>query len=212
MASPVARSFNLATHSLASHPQTPIPASIVAIAMQPTAPIVPTPTLQASQTSVISLPPELIQQSAPQPSVLPEQHGLTAQPYAEPSQPPIGQPATGSPAYWSHEPVEWSPLAQMPAGAGNIPAHATDYLNRQPPLAQMPELEPESELAVEEEQPRKKGRWLPVLVLILLLLGLLAALLSSFLLPPSPSHGTGLRASPSVASSQVSAQKTQLGG
>lgn len=104
----------------------------------------------------------------------------------------------GTPIYWSQEPVEWSPLA--PSGAGNIPAHAADYLYQQPALVQMPEQE--QELPAEQEQYRKKGKWLPIVVLILLLLGLLAALLSSFLLPPSSSHGTSMRAVPAVMAGQ----------
>jgi hypothetical protein len=54
--------------------------------------------------------------------------------------------------------------------------------------------------------------WLPVLVLILLVLGLLAALLSSFFLPSSASHSTGVRAAPSVVSDLTGTFRSQMGG
>ncbi|HEY0753320.1 MAG TPA: protein kinase [Ktedonobacteraceae bacterium] len=208
VASPVARSVNLSTHPLTPDPQTPQPASLLAITTQPTAPI---PIFQASQTSVVSLSPELMQQSAPQPPVLPEQQGLTSVPYPEaarvpqtPQLPPASAPAS-VPAYWSHEPVEWSPLpqTQVPSNAGHIPAHAAEYVYHEQQMIQLPERE---QIAV-EEQPRKRGKWLPILVIILLLLGLLAALLSSFLLPSSAPQGTGAYRVPFALSGQVAGFK-----
>lgn len=209
VASPVARSIPLATRPLTPEPQmsASVPASIASIMTQPTAPIVPTPIPPARPISVISLPPELIQQSAPQPSVLPEQHGLSSSRPAQLSPIPPGPAMSGAPIYWSQEPVEWSPLTQ--SGAGNIPTHAADYLSHQLPFAQMSEQE--QELPAEQAQPRKKGRWLPIVVLILLLLGLLAALLSSFLLPPSSSHSTSMRAVPAVMAGQTGSVQTQRG-
>ncbi|HEX7735413.1 MAG TPA: hypothetical protein VF458_11140, partial [Ktedonobacteraceae bacterium] len=173
----------------------------------------------ASQTSVISLPPELIQQSEPQPSVLPEQHGLTGLSHAEPSRLPRSpQPFQASPVPlstsggWSHEPVEWSPLGQSGTQGGieHIPTRAAEYLRRQAVLEQVPEPGQAGEV---DERPRKKGGMLlPMLVLILLVLGLLAALLSSFLLPTSASHGTGVRAAPPVVSAPTGALHSQMGG
>jgi serine/threonine protein kinase len=207
VASPVARSLNLTTHPLTPDPQMPLSAAVMSIAAQPTVPIMPAIRLQASQVSMIALPSELIRRSAPQPSALPEQHGLGSLSYTVPPvtpqtpQPPPGPVST--PAYWSHEPVAWSPSSQTPLGAGNIPVHTVDYLSDQPLLAEKVAL---------EERSRKKGRLLPILVIVLLLLGLLAALLSSFLLPAPTTHGAGLRAAPVVVLELAGVLQKDLGG
>lgn len=216
VASPVARSIPLATRPLTPDPRTPMPVSIASIMTQPTVPIIPTPAFQVSQVSAISLSPALMQHSAPQPPVLPEQHGLSGLPPTGPSQAsqvpltPSGPSAPAESADWSLEPVEWSPLARTQNCGENIPLHAVDYLHPQSPLPQMPEQEPG--LVAEPEQSQKKGRLLPILVLVLLLLGLLAALLSSFLLPPSTSRGASVRAVPVVMFADAGPLQRQMGG
>jgi serine/threonine protein kinase len=203
VASPVAREITMTTRPLSFDFQPSAPLSVASIAMQATAPTMPIVPFQASQASLIALPPELIQQSAPQPSVLPEQHGLTSSSYTEPafSAPCFLDQATrritDSP-YWSHEPVEWSPLPQTRQQNADeyIPLGAADHEHAQQSLA----LAPEREQAAHSQQRRKQKRLLPVLVVILLILGLLAALLSSFFLPAPATRGAGWHASPPVTS------------
>jgi serine/threonine protein kinase len=191
VASPVARSVNpLATRPLTMplpDPRTPLP---ITSGVTPPQPASPAP-LQVSSTSVISLPPDLLQQSAPQPPVLPEQLGNVSSAYTEQGTGPVEGPR--SQTYWPVEPVGWSPLAQ--ASAGGVPAHAADYVRARsvPPPVQEPQQEPEA-----REEERKKSLLLPILVLILLILGLLGALLSSFLFPAPSGHS-------SIQSSRVSA-------
>jgi hypothetical protein len=99
--------------------------------------------------------------------------------------------------------VEWSPLAPAPAQNG-IPAHASEYLGTQASPAQA---------ATEDEaRSRKRGMFLPILVLILLVLGLLAALLSSFFLPASSSQGAGMWTRPLVVSARPGVLTAQRGG
>lgn len=108
---------------------------------------------------------------------------------------------------WSADPAEWSPLAQD--GSGNealpIPLTAGGYLEKTPVVALMQD---EQTLRRQQNQPEQTGiankqdekdandtiekpqersllhRWLPFIVVFLLLIGLLGALLSAFLFPP----------------------------
>jgi serine/threonine protein kinase len=217
VATPVARSANLATRPLTSDQSAELSEALLEFTMQQTAPIVNTSGARLEQAS-LSASPGWVQQSAPQPSILPEQHGMSNQPYLTPS--PISPlpasanapAARNTPLAWSRGPVEWSPLA--PAHApGSIPAHASDYLRAQPPLERPPALESAPVVpTMSKTRPHKKGMVLPLLVLILLVLGLLAALLSSFFLPASSSHGAGTPTWPIVAFARQSALNIQGGG
>ena len=117
----------------------------------------------------------------------------------------------GTHLFWSSGPVEWSPIGNEQTASVAVPLNADDYL-RSKPFA--PEVPPASEaptavVAPEKEPPvapplppasgddrnkREQKTWrkkvLPVLVVILLLLGLVGALLSSLLFQ-SPSTKTG---------------------
>jgi serine/threonine protein kinase len=193
VASPVARSVNLATRPLNSpqpDPQTPMPvASGMALS-----PAVSRQVSQVGQTSVISLPSELLQQSEPQPPVLPEQHGSYGPAYA-------GRGTAR--VRWQPEPVEWSPLAQRPVSP--VPASATDYPDSASLAVEEQETRPIAhEQREAQEPPRGKSKLLPILVVVLLVLGLLAALLWS-LFAPAQSDAYGGRLS--VA---VSAQRTLI--
>lgn len=204
-AQPGARAVNLTTRTLTPDPQMSMSDYDYAesIAMQPTVPIMVPAAFQTLQISS----PVLVQPSTPQPSVLPEQHGLTSLAYGEAA--PASRPFPGqSPTYWSQEPVEWSPLAhtQTQTAAGGIPIHAAEYLRRQSSLERLPETSGPPELA------QKKGLFLPLLVLLLLLLGLLGAMLSSFLLPAPATHGASLRAVPAIVLDQTDAHRALMGG
>lgn len=186
VASPVARSVNLATRPLAPQPdpQTPMP-----IAPGVTPPPAVSPALfQASQTSVISLPPELLQQSAPQPPVLPEQHAISDLSYSDRPTAPMPGPTAGSSLRPALEPVEWSPLAGELASG--VPSSAAEYLRSKPLVAQEREAEQSGPQQESGEQKHRTNKLLPLLVIILLLLGLLGALLSSFLLPAQSGPGS----------------------
>lgn len=97
----------------------------------------------------------------------------------------------GSHIYWSTEPVEWSPIGEE---GGDSPATATEYLNSKATLTENgigkpssvlnPEIEEESKGEEKVTYSRFKNL-LPILVVILLVIGLIAALLSSFIIPNS---------------------------
>jgi len=137
---------------------------------------------------------------------------------------------------WSADPVEWSPLPLIASGQeqGDVPSTAAEYLSNNPvvpepeqevpalPPASVPELSSPSEVVFEDlpkrertERPRKEGgEWnarlkkiLPIVVVILLLLGLLGALLSSFLLPDSSNSGQTTPAQTATMSARGSAKQ-----
>jgi len=102
----------------------------------------------------------------------------------------------GSHIYWSTEPVEWSPIGEETGDS--MAATATDYMRSTstPPenftnTGDSP-LKPDliMETRSEEKVPDSRlKKLLPILVVILLLIGLVAALLSSFFLTVQPSSG-----------------------
>ncbi len=122
----------------------------------------------------------------------------------------------GTHLFWSGDPVEWSPIGNEQTAS--VPLTASDYLHSKPlgpdvpdnasaapivaPVVAPPAIAAstvtEEPVPVEQKQQddgeRKtwKKRILPIIVVILLLLGLLGALLSSFLFPgPSTKPGAG---------------------
>ena len=88
--------------------------------------------------------------------------------------------------FWLADPQEWSPLADPSSAAGfnKTPMTAGEYLQNKP-LASVPPSTtlPTETPAVQKSTRKKMNRWLPVLVVAFLLLGLLAALLSALLFP-----------------------------
>ena len=91
--------------------------------------------------------------------------------------------------FWLADPQEWSPLANpLSEDALNdgLPLTAGEYLRDKPLFS---EIAPASPLVVDPLPTQEKARksilykWLPVIVVILLVLGLLGALLSSMLFP-----------------------------
>jgi serine/threonine protein kinase len=104
---------------------------------------------------------------------------------------------SGQNRFWSAEPVEWSPIPGVPDNA--VPLTAENYLHNKPAMpviAALPEdqidphmpLPPAKDDAPKESQVEQDtktllvrlNKALPIVVVILLLLGLLGALLSSF--------------------------------
>ncbi|HLL79340.1 MAG TPA: substrate-binding domain-containing protein, partial [Ktedonobacteraceae bacterium] len=113
---------------------------------------------------------------------------------------------------WSSDPVQWSPIGEEQSGS--VPLTAADYLQHMPlvpeeptPQAQKDASREQDALVAVEPQPEalpvadpgaevkdlgkasgKRKKLLPILVIVLLLIGLLGALLSSFLFT-NPSGG-----------------------
>jgi serine/threonine protein kinase len=88
--------------------------------------------------------------------------------------------------FWLADPQEWSPLAD-PFSADSFnktPFTAGEYLQNKP-LAPVPPpaTSPTETAATQKSTHKKMNRWLPVLVVAFLLLGLFAALLSALLFP-----------------------------
>jgi serine/threonine protein kinase len=100
---------------------------------------------------------------------------------------------SGSHIYWSTEPVEWSPLGEVTTDS--MQATASEFLRNK---ATPPEnFTSRSSSSLKTELHKKSGnerkiadvrlkRLLPILIVILLLIGLIAALLSAFFLPAPP--------------------------
>ncbi len=101
--------------------------------------------------------------------------------------------------FWSADPAEWSPLVQDGFGkpSSPIPLTASGYLEKTPVSAIAPDeadaqrekdaqgIVNDAENITEKSQEKSLlHRWLPIIVVILLLIGLLGALLSAFLFPP----------------------------
>jgi len=207
VASPVAKTVStLTTPSTVEqsprviNPQTPVPAVYVPIAMgEPHTPV------PAHLTLTPSLPLRS-QESFASPSFLEESLEARNQPF----------------------PNEWSPIANVPDNA--VPLTAEDYLRDKPvlpvasalPEAQIAPLLHQVPLPPTKDDPIKERKGaqdnktlrtrlkkaLPIVVVILLLLGLLGALLSSFFYPGS---GTGAFVLPHTAQSLVESGVIVLG-
>ena len=99
--------------------------------------------------------------------------------------------------YWSTEPVEWSPIGEETGDL--VPATATEFLKGKPTSTENTPNKSRLKTDIDEEFKNEAKaansrlkKLLPILVVILLLVGLIAALLSSFILPnPSSSGNTG---------------------
>jgi serine/threonine protein kinase len=88
---------------------------------------------------------------------------------------------------WLADPQEWSPLPNPLStdASSDAPLTADEYLHSKPLIADLP-LSSSAAVDTLPEQKlthKSKDRWVPIVVVILLLLGLLGALLSSVVLP-----------------------------
>ncbi|MGZ3610092.1 MAG: hypothetical protein ACXVBU_08520, partial [Ktedonobacteraceae bacterium] len=105
-----------------------------------------------------------------------------------------GDEGFGANMYWSTEPVEWSPIGAETGDS--MPSIATEFLKGKPILTESPTNESRLKTDIDEEfkneakaADSRLKKLLPILVVILLLVGLIAALLSSFILPNLSSSG-----------------------
>jgi serine/threonine protein kinase len=91
--------------------------------------------------------------------------------------------------FWLADPQEWSPLANPMSQDGfndKLPLTAGEYLQNKPVIAENPPASSPVADAPRKEEKKPGGivhKWLPIIVVILLILGLLGALLSSMLFP-----------------------------
>ncbi len=207
IASPVAKSISLTTRQLPpvslpafSDPHTPLPAT-VAFTSPPTTPSLP-------QERFTPNPP--IQQVSSTSDSTAEDTGVTEirrKSFLEEDD------AEGNSIFWSSDPLEWSPIGNE--GDASTPLTAADYLGNKPVV---PDVEPQEFIQANEPSQKKeetlpasrqlqevtppvpekeqgKGKFgkklLPILVIILLLIGLIGALLSTFLFPGPSSSDSG---------------------
>jgi serine/threonine protein kinase len=200
VASPVAKSVIPTTRqrtpaqisTMGSNPQTPMPVCLAdSSSMSPI-----TPTLQIGQSDP---PLPIIEQTYTQASNLSNTsevthdsdvtlshniHSLQEQKGAE------------SLLNWSTEPVEWSPIGR--ASEDDTPTTVTEYLGskstptvtftQESPTPTKPALDEEN-LSAEKASDWRIKKLIPILVVVLLLIGLIAALLSSFFLPDTSGSG-----------------------
>ena len=202
VASPVAKAVTPVTRQLTPNqtaisgdPQTPVPAYVAqSSSMSPVTP--PYPLGQFNPLSPISEPPDNQTSTAGNPPGDMNDSEITL---ARKTNSLQEQEGASSHIYWSTGPVEWSPIGEE--SGDSKPFTASQYLSSKSPLPGT--LQDTSSLPVhsasdaetnsaEKAPDSRLKKLLPFLVVILLLIGLLAALLSSFFLPgPSGSVNTG---------------------
>jgi len=191
IASPVAKPVPLITRQLSpSQPsaptgesQTPVPAhAALSSSVVPTGPPIPTGQVNSAPPGVTSSEGDMNSDITGNRGPIFSQENINA----------------GTHIFWSTDPVEWSPLGNENASA--MPLTATDYLSSKQtePGVSAGEPSPVASPTTDDEKKKKEKtsdsrlkKLLPILVVILLLIGLILALLSSFLFPgPSGSSGT----------------------
>jgi serine/threonine protein kinase len=97
--------------------------------------------------------------------------------------------------FWLADPQEWSPLADpLSEDALNdgLPLTAGEYLRNKPFMSEIASVSPLVGDSLVEQEKTRRGiihKWLPIIVVILLVLGLLGALLSSMLFPAEKPDG-----------------------
>jgi serine/threonine protein kinase len=162
---------------ISSSPQTPVPAYL---ALNPP----PPPAPAASELSpAVSSVGDTVQQ---RPSMTSPQHAAPSEDVTEIRRKSFLQESDEKEAslFWSTDPPEWSPLTkETPDDTSSaVPLAASDYLEQKPVVAETAEPVP----VAEQPDTSKKTfaallhQMLPIVVVILLLLGLAGALLSSF--------------------------------
>jgi serine/threonine protein kinase len=188
VASPLAHPLTPATRALTqTDPHTPMPIGYAAGVTPP--PTVSLSWQTRSQTSLASPSPEQPERAASSP-LQAEQHANPDISYADRPTSPIPGRAAGASLRPAQEPDGRSPLAEhgMSSAAERACTLPHSGLRQESP---------------EKRQEQPAGRLLPILVLTLLLLGLLAALLSSFLLPAPSGPGSSYTGPHSTGASLV---------
>src|SRR6266702_8292973 len=199
VASPVAKAVTPITRQLApdqissstSDPRTPVPMYMAQSSITPITPAFP---IGQSNPPPLIFEPSMNQTSSG--GNFPENRDESNITLARKTYSLQEHEGIGSHIYRSTEPVEWSPIGEETGNS--MPATASEYLNSKPTPPGIspnmsssllkPTLDKETR-SVEKVPDSRLKKLLPILVVILLLIGLIAALLSSFFLPASPSSG-----------------------
>ncbi|MGH2494593.1 MAG: protein kinase domain-containing protein [Ktedonobacteraceae bacterium] len=211
VASPVARSVPSVTRQLnqnstfaPSDPYTPAPSNVTMMT-PPTNISAPPEQMATSTSNSVPLQPA---PSVPNTDITSPGSGSGSRHFLQ------DDDDAGTHLFWSGAPVEWSPIGNEQTASVAVPLNAGDYLRSKPlapevppapaaPTASTAVVPAEKEQPLAPEQPSEGGKsngkrkkWqkkiLPMLVVILLLIGLIGALLSSFLFPAPPTKtGTG---------------------
>jgi serine/threonine protein kinase len=201
VASPVAKAITLKTRQHTSDqitkvtddPQTPVPAYVAqSSSVSPN-----TPAFSNGQSNTSSYSVETLVNETSTVGNFPEDDEDSDITLARKTNSSKGDEGIGEHIYWSTEPVEWSPIGEE--NVDSVPTTATEFLKSNPTSAENPihktifKTGLDEELSNEEKAAYSRlKKLLPILVVILLLVGLIAALLSSFILPnPSSSGNTG---------------------
>ncbi len=195
VASPVARAVTPKTHQLTPDqitidPQTPVPAYMG----QPSSVSPITPAFSIGQSNALSNIVESSKNKTPRVGNFPVDEEDSDKTLAFKTNSLKDDEIIETNKYWSTEPVEWSPIAKETGDS--VPTTATEFLKSQPTSTEnttnetklKPELDEEFKNEAKAADTRLKN-FLPILVVILLLVGLIAALLSSFILSNPPSSG-----------------------
>ncbi|MGZ3627530.1 MAG: serine/threonine protein kinase [Ktedonobacteraceae bacterium] len=197
VASPVARSVTPKSHQLipeqltvVSDPQTPLPSYMAQSSSL--SPITPAISIGQHYTSSDFVEPSINQTATfGKIPVVKEDSDITLARRTNSMQ---GDEGFGANMYWSTEPVEWSPIGAETGDS--MPSIATEFLKGKPILTESPTNESRLKTDIDEEfkneakaADSRLKKLLPILVVILLLVGLIAALLSSFILPNLSSSG-----------------------
>ena len=196
VASPVARSvtpkiFQLTTpDQITIDPQTPVPAYMG----QPSSVSPITPAFSIGQFNALSNIVESSKNKTPSVGNFPVDEEDSDKTLAFKTNSLKDDEIIGTNKYWSTEPVEWSPIAKETGDS--VSTTATEFLKGQPTSTEnttnetglKPDLDEvfKNKAKVADTHPKF---FLPILVVILLLVGLIAALLSSFILSNPPSSG-----------------------
>ena len=172
--------------TIAGDPETPVPAYIAQSSS--TSPITPAFPMGQSNPSSFIVEPSMNLTSTVE--NFPEDKDDSDIALARKTYSLTDDEGTRSHMYWSTEPVEWSPLGEV--SGDSMPATATEFLRNKPTpsenftntLSAPLKTELDKETGSEEKiTDLRLKKLLPILVVILLLIGLIAALLSSFFLP-----------------------------
>src|SRR5579859_3165990 len=208
VASPVARAVPSATRQLTqgktfapSDPYTPTPSNVTMITPPADVPM-SHEEVTAPASNSVPLPPAV----AP-----PDSTNRTSPGSGSGAKHFLEDDDAGTHLFWSSGPIEWSPIGNEQTASVAVPLNADDYLRSKPFVPEIPPVSeaptavaaPEKEPPAAPEQPsdsgdgkhqRQQKTWrkkaLPILVVILLLMGLVGALLSSLLFQ-SPTGKTG---------------------
>lgn len=89
---------------------------------------------------------------------------------------------------WSADPVEWSPIAKDEQSLPGVPMTAGGYLDGKASVSETGEPVQLPEGEGKRSFQTRLWKWLPFIIVILLLIGLLAAILSAFFYPGSSSE------------------------